>query len=221
MMSKSRRSGQSIVETVVGIMFLIPIVLFLLDIAVLVMTNTANDNLAKSVARAAASARNAETEEGDEDAAYSAAETTANTMAESSIINKPSGGSFLTAFCWNEDGSPSTKGAWPGSTPPPSEGNVAVVTTMTVRVPVPFPFLPNTIDFQAKAVEPVVSVAAGDNLADLNDSNSPFSSKKNNKTKKMKNSSPTSFGGGATGGTGGLGGASSSSSSSSGGMFGY
>lgn len=159
--SRSRNRGQSIVETVVGIIFLIPIVLFLLDIAVLVMANTANDNLAKSVARAAASARG-QSGEGTAEAAIAAARTTADTMAESSIINKP-GGSFLTGFCWNQNGTPNTQGTqWPNSTPQPSQGNLAVVTSMKVRVPVPFPFLPNEIDFQAKAVEPVVSCVAGD-----------------------------------------------------------
>ena len=174
------QKGQSIVETVVGIIFLIPIVLFLLDIAVLVMANTANDNLAKSVARAAASAKDSSSGEGTAQAAVNAARTTADTMAESSIINKP-GGSFLTGFCWNQDGTPNTQGtSWPSSSPQPSTGNVAVVTTMKVKVPVPFPFLPSEIDFHAKAVEPVVSCAAGASFLLAKDG--AFDPSKNNHT---------------------------------------
>lgn len=213
---RTRRSGQSIVETVVGIIFLVPIVLFLLDIAVLVMTNTANDNLAKTAARAAASAHDG-SGEGSSEAAYSAAQTTANTMAESAIITKPSGGgSFLTGFCWNEDGNLETKGAWPSGASQPSQGNVAVVTTMTVKVPVPFPFLPSQVDFVAKACEPVVSVAAGDPFVLAQ--GGAFSSKRNNKTNGKGNglTNTSGFNGGATGG---LTGASSSSSSSGGGVF--
>lgn len=163
MIKKTRRnSAQSIVETVVGIIFLVPIVLFLLDIAVLVMANTANDNLAKTVARAAASAKDVSTSEGTAAAGFSAATAAANTFAESGIIGKSSSGSFLTGYSWNGTGSPDSQGAaWPGSLPTPNIGDVGVVTSMKVSLPVPFPFLPSQIDFQAKAVEPIVSIAAG------------------------------------------------------------
>lgn len=172
--SKTRSiSGQSIVETVVGIIFLIPIVLFLLDIAVLVMANTANDNLAKTVARAAASAKDTGSGVGTAPAGYNAASTAAGTFASSDII-KPSGGSFLAAYCWNGMGSGDCQGtSWPNGIPQPNTGNVGVVTKMSVKVPVPFPFLPDTIDFQAKAVEPVVSIPAGaDQLANMGNSGS-------------------------------------------------
>ncbi len=160
---RGRTSGQSIIETVVGIIFMIPIVLFLLDIAVLVMANTANDNLAKSAARAAASAKDTSTNAGTSKAAFSAANTAANSFAESAIITKTSG-DFLTGFCWNAVGGLDNQG-WPGDAP--AMGNVGVVTSMTVKLPVPFPFLPSTVDFQAKAVEPVVSVVAGAELAEM------------------------------------------------------
>ena len=162
MKNQSRKSGQSIVETVVGIIFLVPVVLFLLDIAVLVMANTANDNLAKTVARAAASARDISTSEGTAAAGFNAANSAASTFAESGLIQKPGDGSFLVGYSWNGTGSPDSQGSsWPGSLPSPNIGDVGVVTSMKVNLPVPFPFLPNTIDFQAKAVEPIVSIAAG------------------------------------------------------------
>lgn len=161
----TRKRGQSIIETVVGIMFLVPIVLFLFDIAVLVLCNTANDNLAKSACRAAASAVNG-SGQGDANSAFSSATTVADSFAVSSIIGK-TGGSFLTGFSYNATGTPSSGGgAWPGTitgntgTPPqPSQGQVACITSMQVTLPVPFPFLPPKWDFQSKDVEPIVSIA--------------------------------------------------------------
>lgn len=157
-----RKRGQSIIETVVGIMFLVPIALFLLDIGVVVLGHTANDNLAKTVARAAASAKDTTYDEGTSAAGFSAAQAAAGSFAESAIITKPNGGSFLTAYCWNGVGNPQSEGlSWPGSMPQPGTGNVSVMTTMTVKMPVPFPFLPTQLDFQAAATEPIVSIVAG------------------------------------------------------------
>lgn len=155
-------AGQSIIETVVGIMFLVPIALFLLDIAVVVMAHTANDNLAKTVARAAASAKDQQYDEGTAAAGYAAAQQAAGTFAESAIIVKPSTGSFVTGYCWNGVGNPDSQGStWPSGVAQPQMGNVGVMTTMTVKLPVPFPFLPSQLDFNAMAVEPVVSLVAG------------------------------------------------------------
>ena len=164
-MSVRARRGQSIIETVVGIMFLVPIVLFLFDIAVLVLCNTANDNLAKSTCRAAASAVNG-SGTGDAASAFSSATTVANSFAASSIIAK-TGGSFLTGFSYNSNGTPSSAGGtWPGpitggngAPPTPAQGQVACITSMRVTLPVPFPVLPTTWDFQSKDVEPIVSIA--------------------------------------------------------------
>lgn len=159
------KRGQSIIETVVGIMFLVPIVLFLFDVAVLVLANTANDNLAKSSCRAAASATNA-SGTGDATSAFTSATSVADSFATSAIIGK-SGGSFLSGFSYNSNGTPNSAGGqWPGpitagaGTPPvPANGQVACITSMRVTVPVPFPFLPANWDFQSKDVEPIVSIA--------------------------------------------------------------
>lgn len=48
------RKGQALIETAVAGMVIIPIVLFLLDVAVLVLCNMSNDEAAKNAARAAA-----------------------------------------------------------------------------------------------------------------------------------------------------------------------
>lgn len=165
--AKRQRSGQSIIETVVGIIFLVPIVLFLFDIAVLVLCNTANDNLAKSSCRAAASATNGGATGGDAKSAFAAAKTVADNFQKSAIIN-PSGGSFLTGFTYNATGTTDDGGGpgFPGPIKnsadvptPPAQGQVACITTMVVTLPVPFPVLPSTYEFYAKDVEPIVSIA--------------------------------------------------------------
>lgn len=156
-----KTTAQSLIETVVGIIFMVPVALFLFDIAVLVMANTANDNLAKSVARAAASAKDTGTNEGTPLAGFNAANQIANNFAESGLIQKPSSGSFLAGYAWNGNGTADSQGSsWPSRIPTPNVGDVGVVTSMQVKLPVPFPFLPSTIDFEAKAVEPIVSIAA-------------------------------------------------------------
>lgn len=160
----NRKRGQSIIETVVGIMFLVPIVLFLFDIAVLVLCNTANDNLAKSTCRAAASATNG-SGTGDATSAFQSATQVADSFNASSIIGK-SGASFLTGFSYNATGAADSGGGqWPGpitgnqAPPQPAQGQVACITSMRVTLPVPFPFLPSQWDFQSKDVEPIVSIA--------------------------------------------------------------
>ncbi len=153
---RRRPLAQSIIETVVGIIFLIPIVLFLFDVAVLVLSNTANDNLAKSAARAAASATDG-SGKGNGTDANKAAKAIADNFATSPIIQK-SGESFVTGFDWN-GGSGNNIKSGEEISPAPGEGQVAVITTMKVVLPVPFPFLPSSTDFKAKAVEPIVSIA--------------------------------------------------------------
>jgi hypothetical protein len=161
--------AQSIIETVVGVMVLIPIVLFLLDIAVLVMANTANDNLAKSACRAAASATDGGTPPtGTTACAQSAAQAVCSAFATPSIIIQgpggggTNGGSMLTGFYFNARNS--SGGSWPGplqpgqqAPPQPAQGQVGVITTMVVTLPVPFPGL-SKFTFLAQAVEPIVSV---------------------------------------------------------------
>ncbi|MBY0356680.1 MAG: hypothetical protein K2W82_01655 [Candidatus Obscuribacterales bacterium] len=161
--AKARNKGQSIIETVVGIIVLVPIVLFLFDVAVLVLANTANDNLAKSCARAAAGATNAATGTGDGQAALIAAQNIANNFQQSLII-RPSGGNFVAGFGWVPDNGPPPatqlapvfSGNLQGAAPAP--GQVAVLTRMRVTVPVPMPGLNNSWDFNARAIEPIVSL---------------------------------------------------------------
>jgi hypothetical protein len=113
--------------------------------------------LANSAARAAASAIDLSTSQGSQSVAYNAALNTAKQFAESPIITKSSP-SFLTGFSWNDSGSPTTQGAWPSAAVPPGIGDVAVVTSMTVNLPVPFPFVPSSFNFTAEATQPIVSI---------------------------------------------------------------
>lgn len=159
-----KNGGQSIIETVVGIIVLIPIVLFLFDVAVLVLSNSANDNLAKSCARAAASATN-NLGIGAGDKAQEAAQNIANNFQQSTIIQAAGSiGSFLDGIAWVPDNAappaPQLNAVRSGTAinPDPLPGQVAVMTRMQVTVPVAFPGIGNQWTFVAKAVEPIVSL---------------------------------------------------------------
>jgi hypothetical protein len=163
---RSRNQAQSIIETVVGIIFMIPIVLFLFDVGVLVLANTANDNLSKQAARAAASATILDAS-GNPIGTATAGETAANGIiskfATSGYIQKVKMAYF--AYVPPPPNATSIKdtGAGMGSVPAnaqinPGEGNVAVVVAMEAHAPVPFPGFDPTRVFWARAVEPIVSV---------------------------------------------------------------
>ena len=185
--SGRRKRGQSIVELAAGLIFLVPIVLFLLDVAVVVCANMANDNLAKSCCRAAASAVDPASAIGTATIANQAAFNVASNFAASAIINPATGGSFLTGFGYLPPvpggalPAPTTQtgtntALYPGTLPSGvaapaaltnaavngvSTGQVGCVTTMVVSLPVPFPFLPSTFSFASVDVEPIVSPQPG------------------------------------------------------------
>lgn len=167
--TRSRRRAQSIIETVVGIIFLIPIVLFLFDVGVLLLANTANDNLAKQAARAAASAH-PEPPPADPLAnvgqyklkAEKAAGTGAGTEGVIDRYATSSKSTFMTnirraAMFYNGDVVGTTDGGLP-SNANPGLGNVSVTTSMSVQVPVPFPGFDTKRTFYARAVEPIVAL---------------------------------------------------------------
>jgi hypothetical protein len=134
--SKKRIRGSSIVETAAGLILLIPVVLFLLDVAAAVICQTANDALAKSCARAAAGQPIGQ---GDAEA-----QTVCGRFKSSSICNNPS---CLTC----PPGSP------PAPLTAPPAASVMCVTTMDCYFPCPIPFINvPKMTFKAVAVEPVV-----------------------------------------------------------------
>ena len=128
---KTKRSlGSGIVETAVGLILVIPVLLCLVDVAALVLAQTANDSLAKQCARAAAEQIAGS---GDPNA-----QVAFNGYPNSSLITKQS---CITVY------------------PPPSGGNVTVQCTTTIlcTLPVPIPFGgPASQVFAARAIEPVV-----------------------------------------------------------------
>lgn len=129
---------------------MIPIVLFLIDVGVLVLANVINGDLAKSTARAAASAA-------DGPAATTSAQNAVNHFSTSgSIISNAS----LTYLQWRGDPNvaDTTSGSLPANFPSPQPGQVIAVTTVTVKLPVPFPMLPASQQFSAYSIQPIVAV---------------------------------------------------------------
>ncbi len=131
--SSRRKKGSSIVETAAGLILLIPIVLFLVDVAAMVVAQTENDKLAKACARAAAE---------------HPAGPLANTAAQNVYTNQKSS-NLLTKAPFNPSGYPIYNAANPGM--------VTCKTTITCTLPVPVPFIGNSaVAFNAQATEPIV-----------------------------------------------------------------
>lgn len=120
--------GTSIVETLAGLFVLIPVVLFLVDVAALVLAQTANDHFAKSAARAAAETATAA------QATLAVQQVQAN-FPSSSICSNPTIDNLMY------------------DTPP---GRVTVITRIRCNLPVVVPGVNPFQDFVSDATEPVV-----------------------------------------------------------------
>jgi Flp pilus assembly protein TadG len=107
--NRRNNKGTSIIEVLVGAMFLIPIALFSVDLAAIVLSNSVNDHLAKDAARAAANQQS-------QAFAQQAAQKTVSGVAKSGIIYDIQ----LTDVSFNQD-------------------QVSVKTAIDVRLPVQFP----------------------------------------------------------------------------------
>ena len=127
------RTGSGLIETVAGCMIIIPILLFLVDCAAVVVAQTSNDALAKHACRAAAECTDAVSGAAAATAVitqYNSGHPTLTTNAQCTTVGSGTGG-------WQD---------------------VKVNTTLTVVMPVPIPFSGiNNLTFQAQAAEPVVS----------------------------------------------------------------
>jgi len=119
-----------LVETVVGAIFIIPIALFLLDVASIVICQTQNDALAKHCARAAA----------NQDSSGKAQGAVDDVVSE---FQKSGGGSKICLF--NKASMDYTA------------AQVLVKTEVTCNFPVPIPFGPGYMNFSAEATEPVIA----------------------------------------------------------------
>jgi hypothetical protein len=120
--------GQGLLEVCAGMMILIPISLFMLDMMVLVTTNVINDAAAKNAARAAAN-------QSDLGAAKSAALKALQAYKKSTIITDLT----LDDFTY-----------------PQSKDGVSVRTKMSVHLPGPFTS-GHILTLLAQDVEPIVA----------------------------------------------------------------
>ncbi len=139
-----RQRGQEIAELVGGILVLVPIVLYLFDFAVVLMCSQLADQVAKAAARAAANQPTV----GQAD---SAAQATADKYKKQAFItslsliapttNVPSGAQMGASCAYNKN------------------DRVVVQLNMTVKLPVPLPFVNQNANFQAQAIEPIVTIS--------------------------------------------------------------
>ncbi len=127
----NRKRAATLAETMAGLILVIPVVLFLIDVVALVIAQTANDALAKHCARAAAGGK-------DNAEANSAAQAVIAAFSDNFIV---SGAQLVPG---------SSCKAW-------SNTQVTCVTQVTCTLPVPIPGHSTQI-FQADATEPVVGV---------------------------------------------------------------
>ncbi len=130
-MPNRNRRGSGIIETAAGLCIVIPVLFCLIDIAAVIVAQTANDQLSKECARAAA------------EQAVGAGQSSANTayanFANSGLVVKDPGGPIVTYG-----------GIAPNDT-------VTATTNITCKLPIPVPFGgPATQKFTAFATEPVV-----------------------------------------------------------------
>jgi len=168
--TRSRRNAQTLIETVAGIIFMIPIVLFLFDCGILLLANTANDDLAKQAARAAASAipnpALTAVEMADPNIRNPKFKAAGKKAAELVVSNYATGKTegYITevqlSVLWYNGPPSMALGVAPPSDPAgdPGVGNVAVITSLLCKAPVPFPGFDCTRRFFARAVEPIVSL---------------------------------------------------------------
>jgi Flp pilus assembly protein TadG len=140
----SRKKGSSIIETAVGCVVLIPVFLFLIDAASVVVAQTSNDALCKQCARAAAECT-------DATSGNAAAQAIINSY-NAGTNNKLTTSSANPATCVVTGLADAAGNQWQ---------NVQCNTTITVNMPVPVPFANlNHLKFQAQSTEPVVSAMA-------------------------------------------------------------
>jgi Flp pilus assembly protein TadG len=129
--SNRKKRGSGIIETAAGLILVIPVLFILIDVAALIVAQTANDQLAKQCARAAAEQPVGQGQ-GNANTAYA-------DFANSGLVQKDPGGPVVTYG-----------GVSPNDT-------VTATTTITVKLPVPVPLGgPATQKFVAFATEPVV-----------------------------------------------------------------
>jgi Flp pilus assembly protein TadG len=148
--------GSAMLETLAGLMVLVPIVLLLVDVVALVVAQSINDDLAKQAARYAAQ-QTLITQNDGITPNTSAMQTAAQTLATQ----------YLSSTCWAS----ATSGlVYPGNNGDPFLQNFAcnfnsnpptvqVTTQIQCNLPVQLPFIGTlSTSFQAQATEPIVGL---------------------------------------------------------------
>lgn len=151
----NRRSGQSLVELMGGLLLIIPVALLLLDAGVILAANLSNVDLSKRAARAAASVLNNDGQSDGQTSLGAASQVTEN-FAKSSTISKVE----VSYFDWepNSAGNSFSRGAQPAQAAAPLPGQVTVVTSMTIVPPVCFPGMPKSLQANAQSIQPIVGL---------------------------------------------------------------
>gem|GEM_PF-1748109 len=143
-------------ELLGGLIVIIPIALFLIDVAIILTCNVTNIDICKRAARAAASVLNNQGQPDAQTAMKTANEVVSNFTTSATIT-----GVTMSYFQWTDNNGNSTNGG-SGSLPPnaatPQAGEVMVCTTMTVKPPVPFPFLPQQLSMVSQSIQPIVGL---------------------------------------------------------------
>ncbi len=129
-----RKRGQSLIEILVGSIVLVPLVLAIIDLAVVIMGGDICHELAKQAARAAANS------------ATVGEATTAVADVETNFV-KSSTYQSLVLKLQKYDGT--------------HDGIASVLCTVTILLPVPIPFLKvgPTFSIETQASEPIVGIA--------------------------------------------------------------
>ena len=126
-----KKRGQSMIEVMIGLVVIIPIGLAAVDIVTLTNASQNNEELCETASRAAAT-------KGDQQGATKAVQEIIDRVQLNSVIQQVSIQNVTYDL---------------------GTGKVTVGLVMTVKVPVPFPYL-NTVDCQAISAQPIVSTPA-------------------------------------------------------------
>lgn len=147
-----RRSAQSTVELVAGIMAVIPIFLFLIDLGVMMLSSATNDSLCKQAARAAGN-----------QATAGAANTAAGAVIDKLLgTGRTASSGIFRQIETMDDGTPPANPnaqncVYGGASHP---NNVVVTTRLSICLPVPFPFVNTLPQFSTRANVPIVAQLA-------------------------------------------------------------
>jgi hypothetical protein len=160
-----RRRASSIVETVAGLLLIIPLMLFFVDLIGVLMCQTANNALAKEAARAAAEIPWGPTQP---NVTIGGSSYPVTTLAQGQVASQAAAQLVVTNF-YDNNTSMFTGGAnlvtGQFSYDASNSGVVTVQTTMTCNFPFPIPGVPSPNDKQftlgATATEPIVALLPG------------------------------------------------------------